>query len=41
MVLDYLEHPEKLQQISEVLRSIRGEAGAAQKLVALVKAELE
>ena len=32
MVLDYLEHPEKLQEISEVLRSIRGEAGAAQKL---------
>ncbi len=36
MVLDYLEHPEKLQQISEVLQSIRGESGAAQKLAALV-----
>ncbi len=41
MVLDYLEHPEKLQQISEVLRSIRGESGAAQKLASLVKAELD
>ena len=41
MVLDYLEHPEKLRQMSEVLRSIRGESGAAQKLAALVKAELE
>jgi lipid A disaccharide synthetase len=40
MVLDYLEHPEKLQQISEVLRSIRGESGAAQKLASLVKDEL-
>lgn len=41
MVLDYLEHPEKLHQISEVLRSIRGESGAAQKLAALVKAQLD
>jgi len=41
MVLDYLANPEKLQQMSEVLRSIRGESGAAQKLAALVKAELE
>ena len=40
MVLDYLEHPEKLQRISEVLRSTRGESGAAQKLASLVKAEL-
>ncbi len=41
MVLDFLAHPEKLQQISEVLRSIRGESGAAQKLAALVIAQLE
>lgn len=40
IVLDYLDHPEKLQQISEVLRSIRGESGAARKLAALVKEEL-
>jgi lipid A disaccharide synthetase len=40
MVLDYLEHPEKLHQISKVLQSIRGESGAAQKLAALVKQEL-
>ncbi len=41
MVLDYLDHPEKLQQISKVLQSIRGESGAAQKLAALVTAELQ
>jgi hypothetical protein len=40
MVLDYLENPEKLHQISKVLQSIRGESGAAQKLAALVKQEL-
>lgn len=40
MVVDYLDCPEKLQQISEVLRNIRGESGAAQKLAAVVKAEL-
>ncbi len=37
MVLDYLDNPEKLQQISEVLQSIRGESGAAQNLAILVK----
>ncbi len=41
MVLDYLAHPEKLQQIGEVLRSIRGESGAAEKLATLVKAQLD
>lgn len=40
MVLDFLEHPEKLEQISDRLRSIRGEAGAAQKLATLVSEEL-
>ncbi|WP_028954382.1 hypothetical protein [Synechocystis sp. PCC 7509] len=40
MVLEYLEHPEKLQKISDILRSIRGESGAARKLAVLVKAEL-
>ncbi len=41
MVLDYLTHPEKLAQIQAKLRSIRGEAGAAQKLATLVKEEIE
>lgn len=41
VVLDYLAHPEKLQQIGEVLRSIRGESGAAGKLATLVKAQLD
>jgi lipid-A-disaccharide synthase len=40
MVLDFLSHPEKLAQIQAKLRSIRGEAGAAQKLATLVKEEL-
>ncbi len=40
MVLDFLEHPEKLEQISDRLRSIRGQAGAAQKLATLVSEEL-
>jgi lipid A disaccharide synthetase len=36
MVLDYLNHPEKLEAIRAKLRSVRGEAGAAQKLAQLV-----
>ncbi|NEU77213.1 lipid-A-disaccharide synthase [Hassallia byssoidea VB512170] len=36
MVLDYLAHPEKLAAIQAKLRSVRGEAGAAQKLAHLV-----
>ncbi len=36
MVLDFLTHPEKLEQIRTKLRSIRGEAGAAQKIAGLV-----
>ncbi|MDF5721400.1 MAG: lipid-A-disaccharide synthase [Rhizonema sp. PD37] len=36
MVLDFLTHPEKLEQIRTKLRSIRGEAGAAQKIASLV-----
>ncbi|MBD1899297.1 lipid-A-disaccharide synthase [Trichocoleus sp. DQ-A3] len=39
--LDYLNHPEKLQEMRDRLRSIRGEAGAAQKLAKLVCEELE
>ncbi|MBW4657116.1 MAG: lipid-A-disaccharide synthase [Drouetiella hepatica Uher 2000/2452] len=35
--IDWLDHPEKLEQISRKLRQVRGEAGAAQKLAQLVK----
>ena len=40
-VLDYLTHPEKLQQMQADLRSVRGTPGAAAKLVTLVCEELE
>jgi lipid A disaccharide synthetase len=36
MVLDYLENPEKLQQVREKLQRVRGEAGAADKIAGLV-----
>jgi len=36
IVLDYLAHPEKLAAIRAKLQSVRGEAGAAQKLAHLV-----
>ncbi|MBD2202384.1 lipid-A-disaccharide synthase [Calothrix sp. FACHB-1219] len=41
MVLNLLAHPEKLEQMQIKLRNVRGEAGAAQKLAALVKEEIE
>jgi lipid A disaccharide synthetase len=34
--LDYLEHPEKLATMKSELRQVRGEAGAADKLAAIV-----
>ncbi len=40
MVLDFLAHPEKLATIRAKLRSIRGEAGAAQKLAQIVSEEI-
>ena len=39
-VLDFLAHPEKLQQMRSDLRSVRGAPGAAAKLVDLVCEEL-
>jgi lipid-A-disaccharide synthase len=36
IALDFLNHPEKLQQIRSKLRSIRGEPGAAQKIAQMV-----
>lgn len=39
-VVNYLEHPETLATIQQELRSVRGEAGAAGKLAAIVLEEL-
>jgi UDP-N-acetylglucosamine:LPS N-acetylglucosamine transferase len=40
LVLDWLNHPEKLQQIRDRLRSVRGQPGAAEKLSQIVAEEL-
>ncbi|MCC5651437.1 lipid-A-disaccharide synthase [Nostoc sp. XA013] len=40
MVLDFLEHPEKLDDIRAKLRKIRGESGAAQKIAQIVGEEI-
>jgi hypothetical protein len=40
LVIDYLEHPEKLEKMREELRQVRGKAGAADKLVRLVREEI-
>lgn len=40
MVLDFLSHPEKLDEIRASLRSIRGTPGAADKLATMVQEEL-
>jgi lipid A disaccharide synthetase len=36
LALDYLSHPEKLQQMRNLLCQVRGETGAAQKLASIV-----
>lgn len=38
--IDWLEHPEQLEKIRQELRQVRGEAGAASKLVELVQQAL-
>ncbi|MEH1872083.1 lipid-A-disaccharide synthase [Nostoc sp.] len=40
MVLDFLEHPEKLDDMRAKLRNIRGESGAAQKIAKIVGEEI-
>ncbi|MEM6424113.1 MAG: lipid-A-disaccharide synthase [Cyanobacteria bacterium P01_D01_bin.128] len=35
-VIDYLDHPEQLERIRRDLRAVRGDAGAARQLVALI-----
>jgi len=41
LVLDYLEHPEKLEDMRSRLRAVRGQPGAAQKLAKLVQEALD
>ena len=41
LVLDYLEHPEKLEDMRSRLRAVRGQPGAAQKLAQLVQEALD
>ena len=41
LVLDYLEHPEKLEDMRSRLRVVRGQPGAAQKLAQLVQEALD
>ncbi|WP_068816137.1 lipid-A-disaccharide synthase [Phormidesmis priestleyi] len=41
LALDFLNHPEKLQQMRDKLRSVRGEPGAAKKLAQIVREEIE
>jgi len=40
LVIDYLNHPEKLEEMGDRLRAVRGESGAAAKLAQLVCEEL-
>jgi lipid A disaccharide synthetase len=40
MVVDFLTHPEKLDDIRAKLRNIRGESGAAQKMAQIVDEEI-
>jgi lipid A disaccharide synthetase len=40
-MVDYLAHPEKLQDMQARLRQVRGAPGAAQKLTQIVKEEIE
>jgi lipid A disaccharide synthetase len=37
MIVNYLTHPEKLQQMSDLLISVRGKYGAAQQIASLVQ----
>jgi lipid-A-disaccharide synthase len=41
LVIDYLENPEKLEQMRDRLRQVRGKSGAAEQLVELVREELK
>lgn len=41
LAIDYLSHPEKLAQMGDRLRSVRGESGAANKIAELVCGQLD
>jgi lipid A disaccharide synthetase len=41
LAIDLLDHPEKLEEMRTKLRQVRGQPGAAEKLVQLVREELE
>lgn len=41
LVIDYLDHPEKLQQMSDRLQQVRGLPGASRKLAEVVMKEVE
>ena len=41
LAIDYLSHPEKLAQMGDRLRSVRGESGAAHKIAQLVCEEID
>ncbi|WP_293338592.1 lipid-A-disaccharide synthase [Microcoleus sp. CAWBG58] len=41
LAIDYLSHPEKLAQMRDRLRSVRGESGAARKIAELVCEEVD
>ncbi len=41
LVIDYLDHPEKLQQMSDRLQQVRGLPGAAMKLAKVVAEEIQ
>ncbi|URD52033.1 lipid-A-disaccharide synthase [Chroococcidiopsis sp. CCNUC1] len=41
LVLDYLQHPEKLEEMRSKLRSVRGQTGAAAKIAQIVYEELK
>ena len=41
LAIDYLSHPEKLAQMRDRLRSVRGESGAANRIAELVCEELD
>jgi lipid A disaccharide synthetase len=41
LAIDYLSHPEKLAQMGDRLRAVRGESGAAKKIAELVYEELD
>ena len=41
LAIDYLSHPDKLAQIGDRLRAVRGASGAAKKIAELVCEEVE